>query len=73
MELDQLKKRDRAIANWCCLCKNDTNHILFHYGVAPILWHLLFLLFNVLRWCGPFLFFLFFLFFNILGCGEDLV
>ena len=41
--LDQLKRRERALANRCCLCEEDEetiDHLLIHYKIARMLWDL---------------------------------
>ena len=56
LTLDNLRKRQICIVNWCCLCKNSgesPNHLLLHCVVAQSLWSIMFCLFGVF-WVMPY-------------------
>ena len=41
--LDKLKRRGRALANRCCLCKEDEetiDHLLIHCKITKMFWDL---------------------------------
>jgi len=53
--LNNLRKRNVIVMDWCCICKKSgesTDHLLLHYEVARDLWSSLFHLFRA-DWVMP--------------------
>jgi hypothetical protein len=48
--IENIRKWDFALVNWCCLCKKSeetVNHLLIHCKFTSEIWHLLLTLFGV--------------------------
>jgi hypothetical protein len=55
LTLDNLRKRNIMVLQWCCLCKNSgesIENLLLHFEVAIELWSVIFQLFGV-AWVMP--------------------
>lgn len=55
LSLDNLRKRNTIVVDWCCICKRNgetIDHLLLHYGVTRELWVLTFFLLGV-EWVMP--------------------
>jgi hypothetical protein len=55
LTIDNLRKRNICIVDWCCMCKHSgesPNHLLLHHEMAQSLWSMVFCLFGVV-WVMP--------------------
>ncbi len=55
LTIDNLRKRNICIVDWCCMCKRSgesPNHLLLHCEMAQSLWSMVFCLFGVV-WVMP--------------------